>query len=269
MKPNEGSNLSAGGKMRVLDMSAYRLYRPMGQSCLTRPIREKRVRWIKPAPEKVLQGRFMVRPLSRPDIEAAAELWRQAYPEVYGSSHDFLLYPEEYQSRLALVETWERDALDKPGCMLLAEEVATSRLAAATLMTKFDKNLQIEYTFAGTHPDYRRKGLMGALGSVMHRMVRASGAEYLTTFLETWHTITQAETLKLGRGWKIAGIFPGNFTRWAGGQQEYRACEVHMYQFVNEGEKYATRPEEWQLHPDLKPLWELLEAINARLGQKS
>ena len=144
----------------------------------------------------------------------------------------------------------------------------TFRLAAATLMTKFDQNLQIEYTFAGTHPDYRRLGLMGALGRVMDRLVRASGAEYLTTFLETWHTITQEETFKRGRGWQVAGIFPGNFTRWAGDQQEYRACEVHLYQFVNEGEKYATRPEEWQLHPELQALWDLLETINARLGRK-
>ncbi len=184
--------------MRPLDMTPYRPYRPMGISCLTRPIREKQVRWLKPEPEPVLGGRFRVRPLSRADFGAAAELWRQAYPEVYGSSHDFLLYPEDYESRLALVETWEADALGKPCCMLLAEEVATSRLAAATLMTKFDQNLQIEYTFAGTHPDYRRLGLMGALVRVMDRLVRASGAEYLTAFLETWHTITQEETLKRG-----------------------------------------------------------------------
>ena len=34
--------------------------------------------------------------MSRLDIEAAAELWRHAYPEIYGSSHDFMLHPEEY-----------------------------------------------------------------------------------------------------------------------------------------------------------------------------
>ncbi|MDP3181453.1 MAG: hypothetical protein Q8M54_01390 [Desulfobaccales bacterium] len=255
--------------MRILDMTPYRPYRPMGQSCLTRPIRDKQVLWIKSEPETHRNGRFVGRPLARADIQPAAELWGAAYPEIYGSAHDFLLYPEEYESQIALVETWETDARRKPCCMLVVEEVASARLTAASLMTKFDKNLQIEYTFAGTHPDYRRQGLMGLLGKIMHRMVRASGAEYLTTFLETWHTITQAETLKRGHGWKVAGIFPGNFTRWAGGQQEYRACEVYMYQFVNEGEKYATRPQEWQLHPALRRLWEELERLNARLGQES
>ena len=254
--------------MHLLDMTPYRPFRRMGQSCRTRPITEKQVFWVKPEPEPFLKGRFIGRALARPDIEAAAELWRCAYPELYGSSHDFMLYSEEYEARMALVDSWEKDSREKPCCMLVAEEVASGRLAAATLMTKFDKNLQIEYTFAGTHPDYRQMGLMSLLGGMMAKMCKASGAEYLTTFLETWHIITQSETLKLGKGWKIAGIFPGNFTRWAGDQQEYRACEVYMYQFINEGEKYATKPEEWQLHPQLLRLWEELEAFNAQLISK-
>lgn len=254
--------------MRFLDMTPYRPYRSMGQTCLTRPIRDKQVVWVKPEVKSHRDGRFIGRPLAREDLPAAAALWRRAYPEIYGSAHDFILFPDEYDGRIALEETWERDSREKPCCMLVAEELTTSRLVAATLMTKFDRNLQIEYTFAGTDPEYRQLGLMSLLGSMMAVMVRASGAEYLTTFLETWHTITQSETLKLGRGWKVAGIFPGNFTRWAGDQQEYRACEVYMFQFINSGEKYATKPEEWALHPDLQRLWEELEALNQRLGRQ-
>ncbi len=253
--------------MRFLDMSSYRPFRAMGQSCRTRPIREKTVRWIKPEPRESRDGRFVGRPLARADLETAAELWRQAYPELYGSSHDFMLYPEDYQARMALVETWEEDSLTKPCCMLVAQEKATGRLAAASLMTKIDQNLQIEWTFAGTHPDYRQLGLMALLGDLMDRMSAVSGAEYLTTFLETWHTITQAETLKIVKGWRVAGIFPGNFTRWAGGQQKYRACEIHMYRFINEGESFATQPAEWQLHPDLQRLWEALAAFNRRVTE--
>jgi hypothetical protein len=254
--------------MRVLDMSPYRPFRAMGQSCRTRPIRAKVVRWVKPEPRESRDGRFVGRPLARGDKEAAAELWRQAYPEIYGSSHDFMLYPEDYETRMALAETWEEDSLQKPCCMLVVEEKATGKLAAASLMTKVDPNLQIEWTFAGTHPDFRQKGLMALLGEMMESICRASGAEYLTTFLETWHTITQGETLKIGKGWRVAGIFPGNFTRWAGDQQEYRACEVHMYRFINDGEAYATRPAEWQLHPDLQQLWEALETVDARLAKR-
>jgi hypothetical protein len=38
-----------------------------------------------------------------------------------------------------------------------------------------------------------------------------------------------------------------------------------MYRFISEGDKYATKPEEWQLHPELKRLWEDLEAFNRKL----
>ncbi|MGQ9687808.1 MAG: hypothetical protein ACUVXF_03325 [Desulfobaccales bacterium] len=254
--------------MRTLDMSAYRPYRIMGKSCLTRPIREKTVRWVQPEPRRSKDGRFVGRPLARADIEAAAELWRHAYPELYGSSHDFMLYPEDYESRTALVETWPEDSLTKPGCMLVVEEMATGRLAAASFMTKFDRNLQLEWTFAGTHPDFRRLKLMALLGGMMAWMSEVSGAEYLTTFLETWHTITQTETLKIGKGWQLAGIFPGNFTRWAHDQQEYRACEIYMYRFINDGDRYATQPSEWQLHPELQQVWQALAEFNRRLAAK-
>ncbi len=251
--------------MRWLDMTRYRPYHPMGRSCLTRPIRDKQVVWVRPEPRLSKDGRFVARPLHLAEIEAAAELWRQAYPEVYGTDHEFILFPEDYEPRLIFADTWEQEAKAKKYCMLVVAEIATGRLAAGSLMTKFDKNLQIEYTFAGTHPDYRRLGLMDLLGRSMHWMAGQSGAEYLTTFLETWHTITQTRTLQPGHGWKVAGIFPGNFTRWNGGDQEYRACEIYLYQFIKDGEKYATKPEEWQLHPEIRRLWECLESINARL----
>ncbi|MDI6852047.1 MAG: hypothetical protein QME75_00385 [Deltaproteobacteria bacterium] len=254
--------------MRTLDMTPYLPYRRMAVTCRTRPIAEKQVVWVKPEPKMDKTGRFVGRVLGRADVEAAAELWRWAYPEIYGSAHDFILFPEEYECRVALAETWERDSRQKPFCMLVGEEAATGRLVAASMMTKLDRNLQIEYTFAGTHPEYRRQGLMNLLGRLMHRMALASGAEYLTTFLETWHTITQEKTMKFAEGWKIAGIFPGNFTRWAGGNQEYRACEVYLYRFINDGELYATQPSEWSLHPEVRRLWEVLEDINSRIGKQ-
>jgi hypothetical protein len=57
-----------------------------------------------PEPRETRDKRFVGRPLAQADIEAAAELWRHAYPEIYGSSHDFMLYPQDYQDR----KTWPR-----------------------------------------------------------------------------------------------------------------------------------------------------------------
>ena len=73
--------------MRFLDMTPYTPFRSMGQSCQTRPVREKIVRWLKPEPRETPDGSFVGRPLALEDIEAAAELWRHGYPELYGSSH--------------------------------------------------------------------------------------------------------------------------------------------------------------------------------------
>ena len=91
--------------MRFLDMTPYTPFSIMGRSCQTRPIREKTVRWVKPEPRETRDRRFVGRPLSRADLEAAAELWRHGYPELYGSSHDFMLFPEDYPARLAMVDT--------------------------------------------------------------------------------------------------------------------------------------------------------------------
>ncbi|MCL6622344.1 MAG: hypothetical protein K6T55_09610 [Syntrophobacterales bacterium] len=253
--------------MRFLDMTPYHPFREMARTCDTRPLRDKRVRWVRPEPRLSRDGRFLARLLRREELDAAAGLWRAAYPELYGSVHDFLLFPEECAARVALEDAWEEDSEGKPCLMLVAAERRSGRLAAATLMTKMDRNLQIEFSFAATHPEFRRQGLMYLLGEMMHHLAEASGAEYLTTFLETWHTITQTSILKYGGGWRVAGIFPGAFTRWAGGQREYRGCVVYLYKFIRDGERYATRPEEWHLHPKLRQLWQVLEEINRDAGE--
>lgn len=122
-----------------------------------------------------------------------------------------------------------------------------------------------------SHPEYR-KGKTGTRswteGIAVVEWVEGSGAEYITTFCETWHSITQYLALKQ-IGYNIAGIFPCQFTRWQGGQREYRACEVHFYKFIGDGEKYVTRPKEWRLIPEVQKLWEVLEEINKEKDDKA
>jgi hypothetical protein len=134
------------------------------------------------------------------------------------------------------------------------------------MLTKFEKNLQVEFTFAATLPDYRLKKIMQELRAVTWKAALASGAEYFNTFLETWHDITQKWCIK--DGWRVGGIFPGNFVRWKKPGQEYRGCTVHCYRFVRNGEDYATLPEEWSLAPEFHELWEVLQNINKKIGHK-
>jgi hypothetical protein len=242
------------------DLGRSRPYRKMATSCRTRVPREKRVIWTKIESEPFGNGKYQVRPLRRELIKSAAELWCAAYPELSGSPHEFMLYPEQSEMLVALEDRWEQDSANKVYCMTVVEELETCKVVSATLLTKYEKNLQVEYSFAATHPAYRRKQYTDPLRRVTRKIARSSGAEYFTTFCETWHDITQSWCIK--GGWKIAGIFPGNFIRWNGDNEEYRGCAVHFYHFGGDGEALSTKPEEWRLAGPVKEVWKVLEQVN-------
>ena len=241
-------------------------YKEMATMCKTRPMAEKKVVWKRFESKPFEEGRFQARVLSRRLINSAAAVFQKAYPEVYGSPHEFVLIPEKYKELIALDETWEEDRRNKVYLMPVVVELKTDKVVSATMLTKFEKNLQVEFTFAATLPDYRLKKIMQELRAVTWKAALASGAEYFTTFLETWHDITQKWCIK--DGWRVGGIFPGNFVRWKKPDQEYRGCTVHCYRFVRNGEDYATLPEEWSLTPEFHELWEVLQRINKKIGHK-
>ena len=241
-------------------------YKEMATTCTTRPVAEKKVVWKRFESEPFEQGRFQAKVISRKHINSAATVFRKAYPEVYGSPHEFVLFPERYEELIALDETWEKDRRNKVYLMPVVVELETDKVVAVTMLTKFEKNLQVEFTFAATLPDYRLKKIMQELRAVTWKAALASGAEYFTTFLETWHDITQRWCIK--DGWRVGGIFPGNFVRWKKPDQEYRGCTVHCYRFVRNGEAFTTLPEEWSLAPEFHELWEVLERINKKFGHK-
>lgn len=239
-------------------------YRKMATSCRTRPIREKRITWVKVESEPLIDGKYQVRVLRRGLIDSAAKLWRAAYPELHGSPHEFLLDPEHCERLVALEDSWEEDSRNKVYCMTVVEELETQKVVSASLLTKFDRNLQVEYSFAATHPDYREKKFMDPLRRVTRRIARGSGAEYFTTFCETWHDITQKWCIE--GGWKVAGIFPGQFTRWNGDNEEYRGCMVHFYHFSEDGEAFSTKPGEWRLAGPVQEVWDVLERVNREIA---
>jgi hypothetical protein len=246
-----------------MDLKESKPYGRMGHSCRTREPAEKHIRWKFPSTDLFGDNLHKVGVLRRGLVESAAELWRKAYPEVCGSPHEFLLDPNQYERLIALEETWEEDSLKKVYCMSVVEEVATGKVVAATLLTKYEGNLQVEFSFAATHPDYRRRDLTDELRRFTRMIALSSGAEYLTTFCETWHDITQNWCIR--GGWRIAGIFPGNFIRWNGEGQEYRGCTVHFYRFANKGEEHATKPEEWHLAPEVREVWEAIDRVNQKI----
>ncbi len=240
-------------------------YREMATTCKTRPNTKKQVIWKRFESKPFDNGRFQAKVVSRRLIDSAAAVFRKAYPEVYGSPHEFVLMPERYEERIAFDESWAEDCRKKIHCMPVVVELESNTVVAATMLTKVEKNLQVEFTFAATLPEYRLKKIMQNLRAITWKTALASGAEYLTTFLETWHDITQQWCIT--DGWRVAGIYPGNAVRWKKPDREYRGCIVHCYRFIRNGEDYATRPEEWSLAPEFRELWDVLERINQTVGQ--
>ena len=252
--------------MNRFSIEQYQPYSPMGKTCATRPIHDKKVTWPY-VPEDMINGRFKRRMINQKDFDKAAELWRSAYPEIYGSSskYEWLLYPEQYGGKVAVSEHWQEDRMEKAFCMPVVEDVLSGVLAGGALYSKDDRNLHVEFSFGAIHPQYRKgssgEKLPAAILDYLKLLEEESGTEYLSAFCETWQNISQYLCLKVW-GWKLAGIFPGQYTRWCGGNNEYRGCTVHFYKLVGDAEKYSSKPEEWEMIPEVKKLWNVLEEIN-------
>lgn len=250
--------------MKQIDMTPYQPYRTMGKTCELREIGDKKIVWPLIDHIDTDNSNFRLRAITRNDVDTVAELWRASYPEVYGSVHEWILDPKEYETRAAFAENWDEHSISRPNAVMVGEDIAAEKIVMSSIYTKWDKNLQVEASFIAIHPDARKGKIAASIWSNLasfYKWLEGSGAEYVTVFCETWHDITQYIWFKR-LGWKIAGIFPGNFTRWAGGSQEYRGCTIHFYRFLNNGEKFSNLPEEWDLLPEVKELWDCMERIN-------
>jgi hypothetical protein len=247
-------------------MKKYSPYKKLEKKTLLREISDKKVIW--PFYEKTMShGKVGLRLLEKKDVDYVSELWRECYGELYGSSlkYDWVLYSEQYQNHVAFKENWEKDSEEKDFCMLLFENVEKNEIIGAWALWKDNRNLQIEFSLGIIHPEYRKDNqeikIVSNVDDYIKTLEEQSGAEYFTAFCETWHNKTQFLCFKRW-GFKIAGIFPGQFTRWNEEQNEYRTCEIHFYKFIGDAERFVTKPNDWELLPEFEKLWDVLEEIN-------
>jgi len=245
-----------------VDLSGHEPYKAMGESCRLRDIEEFRVRWPRLVIADELAGTgYLMRYIRRDDADALVEIWKNVYPEAYGSTHQFVLDPEWYRpENVLLEENWERDAAEKDHAIVVLEQTERKRLLGLLLLTKWNQNLQIELTMGGLHPALREKNVFYPFFRNILDAIESTEAELLTVFAETWHKKTQE--LMDHNGFKIWGVFPGQMIRWSHGEKCYRACEVHYYKFINGGETRASKPEAWVLSAKVAEVWEVLKRAN-------
>ena len=239
-----------------------RPYRQMATTCRTRPINSVPLQWPPlPLPTDKYEG-LEWGFISEGEVELVADIWKRGYSELIGSSLDFIFHPEMYKGNILLRENYEQDKYDRNRAMIRWERSGT--IVRAMMLRKWDENRQVELTI-GTIPPHRRKqeGLFNQGFVMVMDWLRRSGAEYLTAFCETWHDLSQR--LLEANGFKICGIFPGQYVRWTSGNRQYRGCTVHYYRFTGEGATYATRPEEWRLSERASRLWNVLAKLNGTL----
>ena len=96
------------------NLSEYQPYKKMGQSCQLKDIAEFHIRWprLKTA-NNLTNNDLIMRYMSGDDIDEVVELWKNVYPEAYGSTHQFVFSPQWYEGHVLFNEKWKVEAKKK------------------------------------------------------------------------------------------------------------------------------------------------------------
>ena len=65
---------------------------------------------------------------------------------------------------------------EKRHCIVIAEEISTKKIVSCALLTKDDKNLEIEYSMLTTHPDYRGHYIRLGISLAIEQKIAEIGA---------------------------------------------------------------------------------------------
>jgi N-acetylglutamate synthase-like GNAT family acetyltransferase len=195
-----------------LNFSDVQPYKPMGQSCQLKDIKEFHIHWPKLATSSNLKNSdVLLRYMKGDEVDKVVELWKNVYPEVYGSTHQFVFDSQWYGDNILFDENWETDKKEKKYAIIVLENLRENQLVGILFMTKFDQNLQVELTMGGLHSEFREKKIFYPFFKSILDSISKTEAELITVFAETWHKKTQE--LMDHHGFKIWGLLPGNMIR--------------------------------------------------------
>ncbi|MEI6309860.1 MAG: GNAT family N-acetyltransferase [bacterium] len=173
----------------------------------TRRLVDRRLVW--PAIDEEISGGFRLRDMdwaSPREIEEVARLNREAFPELFGSTYEDILFPSRWQR---WAEHWR-----------VYRVTEGERLAATCFLTPSVQNMAVELSVLATDPAFRGRGLARQFTRAMDRLIGESGAEYATVFCVTFHIATQKIIEELGferigemHGYVLANAGLGRYAR--------------------------------------------------------
>ena len=182
------------------------------------------------------------------DFKKSAKLWRRSFPELYGGSYDFLLYPEQYEyifgkGNRFLKHEWFLFVIENE-----------NDLVGASLLHMNPKNMSIEWSLAVVDSLHRNKNLFRPIVETCDDITKKSGAEYAFMYAATFHKISQKIAIDIG--FTIRGVMPGFILAWMKNNMYYRHPIVYLDKFYNGGEKVSAM--EMKLVPQANELWNMI-----------
>ena len=207
----------------------------------TRRIKDKNIKWAEF--ERKSYGNYIKRAIKEDAEEfgKTADLFRRAFPELYGNVYDFLLYPERYP----IVLGEGRNFLTGEWYMTVTEY--ENDIVAAEIYKMFPQNMTIELAVGATDPRHRGRGLQRFSVKEVDRFVERCGAEYAYAACVVYHKASQDNLLEVG--YRVEGITPGFISHWMKGDEYYRAPHVWMGKFYNGAERMVPDEKEWIMIP--------------------
>ena len=211
----------------------------------------------------IIGKRYSLRLLreEKSEFKAYADLWKKAYPSLYGGMVNFFLYPHNYPRLFGEKELFQKNLF---AAFIFQDNKAKKIFGGAILLLDIP-NRSAQGVIMAVLPEYRKKVSTGKFLYKFienyDRFIEKSGAEYAWVGAVTTHTTTQK--LLKHVNYKVRGIIPGMSLTAINKKNYLRENYVYMDKFYNRGEK--KKAQKMKLIPEAEKLW---NSIALRAGEE-
>jgi hypothetical protein len=205
----------------------------------------------------ICDGTRTVRPLREDEQEwlAYAAMWRESYPEIRGSTTEYVLDAARYPEVFGEGETWMKGRHLAVALVDLEADLPFG--GAAFVLEPEERSAQA--VLMGVLPGYRRQirtaRTLQLLFEGYDDVLERSGVDYGWCLATARHRMTQQLFHRVG--WTVRGVIPGMQRSYVGLGMHRRDAVVFMDKLYNRGPAISKPPAE--LIPSARRIWEVQE----------